>query len=124
MIDLDRFRAVNDTLGHHVGDRLLTLVGQRFPGRVRAADVVARLGGDEVAVLLHGADLQAARRAAVAHYDQLDEPFSIESSMLQVGGSIGVAPSRTGPRSSGRRISSARASSTSTASSTTGSPRS
>ena len=91
MIDLDRFKAVNDTLGHHVGDRLLTLVGQRFSGRVRAADVVARLGGDEFAVLLHGADLQAARRAAVALHDQLDEPFSIEASVLQVGGSIGVA---------------------------------
>ena len=91
MIDLDRFKAVNDTLGHHVGDRLLTLVGQRFSGRVRAADVVARLGGDEFAVLLHGADLPAARRAAVALHNQLDEPFSIESAMLQVGGSIGVA---------------------------------
>jgi diguanylate cyclase (GGDEF)-like protein len=91
MIDLDRFKTVNDTLGHHVGDRLLTLVGQRFCGRVRAADVVARLGGDEFAVLLHGADLPAARRAAVALHHQLDEPFSIESSMLQVGGSIGVA---------------------------------
>jgi diguanylate cyclase (GGDEF)-like protein len=91
MIDLDRFKAVNDTLGHHVGDRLLTLVGQRFTGRVRAADVVARLGGDEFAVLLHGADLAAARRAAVALLHQLDQPFSIESSTLQVGGSIGVA---------------------------------
>ena len=91
MIDLDRFKAVNDTLGHHVGDRLLTLVGQRFSGRVRAADVVARLGGDEFAVLLHGADLPAARRAAVALHHQLDEPFSIESATLQVGGSIGVA---------------------------------
>ena len=91
MIDLDRFKAVNDTLGHHVGDRLLTLVGQRFSGRVRAADVVARLGGDEFAVLLHDADLPAARRAAVALHHQLDEPFSIESATLQVGGSIGIA---------------------------------
>jgi diguanylate cyclase (GGDEF)-like protein len=91
MIDLDRFKAVNDTLGHHVGDRLLTLVGQRLSGRVRAADVVARLGGDEFAVLLHDADLSAARRVAVALYHQLDEPFSIESATLQVGGSIGVA---------------------------------
>jgi diguanylate cyclase len=91
MIDLDRFKSVNDTLGHHVGDRLLTLVGQRFSGRVRAADVVARLGGDEFAVLLHDADLPAARRAAFALHHQLDEPFSIESATLQVGGSIGIA---------------------------------
>ena len=91
MIDLDRFKAVNNTLGHHVGDRLLTLVGERFSGRVRAADVVARLGGDEFAVLLHDADLPAARRAAVALHHQLDEPFSIESATLRVGGSIGVA---------------------------------
>lgn len=64
MLDLDRFKNVNDTLGHLVGDQLLIRLSRALDTRVRDTDVIARLGGDEFAILLAGADLEAAERVA------------------------------------------------------------
>jgi diguanylate cyclase (GGDEF)-like protein/PAS domain S-box-containing protein len=64
LIDLDHFKAVNDTLGHHVGDQVIHAAGQALRGSVRADDIVGRLGGDEFAVLLPGADRERARATA------------------------------------------------------------
>jgi diguanylate cyclase (GGDEF)-like protein len=92
LIDLDRFKEVNDTLGHHDGDQLLVQVGQRIRGALRAVDTVARLGGDEFAVLLprikipEGATIVAAKLQAA-----LAQPFVLAGLSLEVEASIGVA---------------------------------
>ena len=64
MVDLDRFKELNDTLGHHAGDRLLAQLGPRLHDVVGDAGLVARLGGDEFALLLPGAGLAAASELA------------------------------------------------------------
>jgi diguanylate cyclase (GGDEF)-like protein len=91
-IDLDRFKEVNDTLGHAAGDALIREVGTRLVENVRRQDTVARLGGDEFAVLLPGlSDLpsitQLARRCLAA----LDAPFPILGREVRTSGSIGIA---------------------------------
>jgi diguanylate cyclase (GGDEF)-like protein/PAS domain S-box-containing protein len=65
MLDVDRFKEVNDTLGHQTGDHLLARVGERLRGRLRTTDTLARLGGDEFAVVLPGCTLQDAEHVAV-----------------------------------------------------------
>jgi diguanylate cyclase len=92
LIDLDRFKEVNDTLGHHYGDELLVQVGERLHGSLRAVDTVARLGGDEFAVLLPRIET-AEGAVAVAGKLQaaLEEPFRLEDLALGVEASIGVA---------------------------------
>jgi diguanylate cyclase (GGDEF)-like protein len=91
LLDLDRFKDVNDTLGHSVGDRLLTQVAQKLRLAVPAHATVARLGGDEFAVLLPGADETDAVAVARAVLGALARPIDIEGSILDVGGSIGIA---------------------------------
>ena len=91
MIDLDRFKEVNDTLGHNVGDHLLIEVGQRISSTLREVDAVARLGGDEFAVLLGNADAEHGTVTAHKIRNALDQGFSIEGLKLYVGASIGVA---------------------------------
>src|SRR5690606_28268611 len=92
LLDLDRFKDVNDTLGHQVGDQLLTEVGPRLERPLRSTDTVARLGGDEFAILLVGpTDLQRAWRVAERVVEALRHPFSIQDLTLEVGISIGVA---------------------------------
>ena len=92
LMDLDHFKEINDTLGHHQGDRLLQEVAMRLRATLRASDTVARLGGDEFGVLLHGV-VDPARAAAVARtlLERLCEPFAVDETTLQVGGSIGIA---------------------------------
>jgi diguanylate cyclase (GGDEF)-like protein/PAS domain S-box-containing protein len=95
-LDLDRFKDVNDTLGHPVGDQLLALVGHRLQGQLRASDTVARLGGDEFAVIqmdLH--EREDAERLARRLVERLREPFLIEGNRVTIGVSIGIA---VGPR--------------------------
>src|SRR5439155_21992035 len=79
IVDLDRFKDVNDTLGHHLGDVLLQLVGQRLEGTLRDSDTIARLGGDEFAILVPKTD-EAAMALLVTDRIRraLEEPFLVE----------------------------------------------
>jgi diguanylate cyclase (GGDEF)-like protein len=91
-VDLNRFKEINDTLGHHTGDALLRQVGARFQTVAPAGGTVARLGGDEFAVLLPGVPGEAEARAAAALIGQaLVEPFTLPDITLDVDACIGVA---------------------------------
>ncbi|TFD41704.1 EAL domain-containing protein [Cryobacterium sp. TMT2-10] len=91
LLDLDRFKEVNDSLGHDVGDLLLVQVGSRLSRRLRAGDLLARLGGDEFAVLLDGADQESAVAVARQLDQVLAEPFTLEGIALETKVSIGIA---------------------------------
>ena len=93
MIDLDRFKAVNDTHGHPVGDALLQMVARRLRSAVREDDVVSRLGGDEFAVALSTATAAGALAARLVNL--LSRPYLIEGHVAVIGASVGVA---VGPR--------------------------
>ena len=91
-IDLDHFKHINDSLGHHIGDRLLQAVGARMQECLREGDSIARLGGDEFVICL--AEVSRNRdAAAVAEKIQtaLGESFTVEGHVLQVGSSIGIS---------------------------------
>ncbi|MEU6204851.1 bifunctional diguanylate cyclase/phosphodiesterase [Micromonospora musae] len=92
LIDLDRFKNVNDALGHAVGDRLLVEVSQRLTALVGGRDMVARLGGDEFAIVMTGLTTVAeARELADRVVRTLAEPVPLDGLPLDVGGSIGIA---------------------------------
>ena len=91
LLDLDRFKEVNDTLGHHHGDLLLIQVGRRLAAALREADTVARLGGDEFAVLLPGATAEGAGAVADKLHVALQQPLSIGGITLDLDASIGIA---------------------------------
>jgi len=96
MIDLDRFKAVNDTLGHPVGDRLLTRVAERLRSIMTDNEVFGRLGGDEFAVVVRDAnDPQRLSKFAQSIIDTLSHPYEVDQHTLYIGASIGTA---TGPR--------------------------
>ena len=92
MLDLDQFKAINDSLGHAIGDRLLEQVGRRLLRRVRSMDTVARLGGDEYGVLIEELDApQVAARIADQILRAIAEPFDEQGYELFVSASIGIA---------------------------------
>jgi diguanylate cyclase (GGDEF)-like protein len=92
LIDLDRFKDINDTLGHHHGDLLLQLIGQRLAEALRESDTIARLGGDEFGVLVpHLTDQAAASQVADRIRQALVGPFEVEELKLDVEASIGIA---------------------------------
>lgn len=92
LLDLDRFKDVNDTLGHHVGDNLLKEIADRLRSSVRESDTVARLGGDEFAILLPEiGSLKAAQRISDKIRERLEDPFKLQGLTLEIGGSIGIA---------------------------------
>ena len=103
LLDLDGFKEVNDSLGHHAGDELLRQVGPRLRGTLRAADLLARLGGDEFAVLLEDTTAEEASAQAGRLRALLVEPFTIEGVRLHVGVSIGVSTAPV-PASSFREL--------------------
>jgi diguanylate cyclase (GGDEF)-like protein len=92
VIDLNYFKQVNDTLGHHVGDLVLQRVGALFSSRVRRSDTVARTGGDEFSVILE----EPTSREDAEHVGQslvhlLDEPLALGEHTVQIGASVGIA---------------------------------
>jgi diguanylate cyclase (GGDEF)-like protein len=91
LIDLDSFKEINDTLGHHSGDLLLREVGPRLRRVLRSVDTVARLGGDEFGMLLPDVDGEAAVGVARAALRALEQPFVMQGLTLDVEASIGIA---------------------------------
>ncbi|MFM9940995.1 MAG: putative bifunctional diguanylate cyclase/phosphodiesterase [Hyphomicrobiaceae bacterium] len=93
-LDLDRFKYVNDTLGHPVGDKLLQSVAARLKATLRGTDTIARLGGDEFAIV----QVQAEQPAGAAHLAQriiesIGEPFEIDGHQVVIGASVGISVS-------------------------------
>ena len=91
LIDLDRFKEVNDSFGHHVGDRLLQLVGARLAETMGQDVVLARLGGDEFGVIMPAADTAAAHQIITGALAALRHPFQLDETALHVDASIGIA---------------------------------
>ncbi|MCJ2086220.1 EAL domain-containing protein [Methylobacterium sp. E-005] len=95
MLDLDRFKFVNDTLGHAMGDELLRKVAARLRSVLAAGDVVARLGGDEFAILLlDSAAVSAPEAVAAQLVSVIDRAFLLEGQLIHVGVSVGIAVGR------------------------------
>jgi diguanylate cyclase (GGDEF)-like protein/PAS domain S-box-containing protein len=93
--DLDRFKLVNDSLGHDAGDRLLIQVAKRLRLKLRASDTVGRLGGDEFVVLVDDIHVEADAHAAVQRVvDILEQPFEVDGETIFVSASVGVALAR------------------------------
>jgi diguanylate cyclase (GGDEF)-like protein/PAS domain S-box-containing protein len=91
-LDLDRFKNVNDGLGHPIGDQLLQAVARRLQRLVRGEDTIARLGGDEFTILLESAsDRDAIGAVAQKVVEALSQPFTIEDHKLHIGASIGIS---------------------------------
>jgi diguanylate cyclase (GGDEF)-like protein len=91
MLDLDRFKEVNDTLGHHMGDLLLEQVADRLRESVAEGDLAARFGGDEFAVFIPGAEEVDASLLAETISHRLEEPFDLRGTTVAIAGSIGIA---------------------------------
>ncbi len=91
LADLDRFKEINDTLGHQNGDLILQQVSMRLRNALRESDTIARLGGDEFAALLPSVDLTQATNIVRKLIGALEEPFIIDEQVLHVGASFGIA---------------------------------
>src|SRR5262249_22771613 len=99
-LDLDRFKLVNDTLGHPVGDQILQSVAVRLQASIDSGDMLARFGGDEFTVLLDGLKNEmAARMTAERLMDVLNQPVVVDGLEVFTGASIGVALSTRPPLS-------------------------
>jgi diguanylate cyclase (GGDEF)-like protein len=91
LLDLNRFKEVNDTLGHHYGDMVLREVSARVQSVVRGSATLARLGGDEFAVVLPSADFTMAIKVARTILAMLDMPYELEEHSIDVGASLGIS---------------------------------
>ncbi len=91
-VDLDKFKPINDTLGHAAGDEVLRAVANRISGAVRASDTVARIGGDEFVVILENLNrADEAGRVAQKILDSLAQPFRFGAATAEIGASIGIS---------------------------------
>jgi diguanylate cyclase (GGDEF)-like protein/PAS domain S-box-containing protein len=90
-MDLDRFKIVNDTMGHDVGDELLKYVAARIASILRKPDILARIGGDEFAILLHNSNELGVERVVERMMENVQRPFNVGEYTLTVGLSIGAA---------------------------------
>jgi diguanylate cyclase (GGDEF)-like protein/PAS domain S-box-containing protein len=96
-LDLDRFKPINDELGHHVGDHVLVVLSDRIHAVVRDTDTPARIGGDEFAVLIEGfEDTELLERVTRRLIDTISEPISVDGVTVQVGVSIGIVAADEG----------------------------
>jgi diguanylate cyclase (GGDEF)-like protein len=91
LVDLDKFKEINDTHGHQIGDLLIQEVATRLKNVIRESDTAARLGGDEFALLLLGADIQGGIQIAKKVIQQLRDIFTINGLRLEIGGSAGLS---------------------------------
>ena len=108
MIDLDRFKAVNDTLGHPMGDRLLVRVAERLRQLMRAGETAGRLGGDEFAVVLtDSSDANRVTALSDAIISTLSRPYEVDHNTMYIGASVGTAVSPRDGRSAEMLIRSA-----------------
>jgi diguanylate cyclase (GGDEF)-like protein len=98
MLDLDRFKQVNDTLGHPAGDRVIAEIAAVLRGRTRETDVLARLGGDEFAIVLPRCDLDEAQDVAAEIATAIRERMRDEKDIPPITASIGIAPFGAGQR--------------------------
>lgn len=94
LLDLDKFKPVNDTYGHDAGDELLKMVADRLRDCVRSSDLIARLGGDEFGIILGGTGPTNERTAEIAEriVRKLQAPFPIFDHLISIGVSVGIAP--------------------------------
>lgn len=91
LMDLNHFKEINDTLGHHNGDFILQQVGSRLHQVLKPGEVVARLGGDEFGVMVPHANAELAQQAAAALLRVLEQPFTLEEQSFHIGASVGIA---------------------------------
>ena len=91
LVDLDGFKELNDTLGHHAGDEVLRQIGPRLRALLRPGDTLARLGGDEFALVLVPADEATGSAAGLRVRAALEEPFAVAGIRLHVDASVGIA---------------------------------
>ncbi len=91
LLDLNRFKEINDTLGHGVGDEVLIIVSQRMLEGLRDSDTVARIGGDEFSFILTGVDQILAEKMAKKIIDIIEPTFEVDNHTLKIGASIGIS---------------------------------
>ena len=105
LLDLDRFKVINESVGHAVGDRLLAAVGQRLVGTLRPSDTVARFGGDEFGIILDPiVDVEDARRIAERIGHELRAPFPMGGREWFISASLGIAVGRPGRATPGEML--------------------
>ena len=91
LLDLDRFKDINDTLGHGIGDEVLRIVASRLNSGIRESDTISRIGGDEFCAIVEGTERVVAENIAMKLANAIEPPFQINGHTLQVGTSIGIA---------------------------------
>lgn len=91
LLDLDRFKDINDTLGHGIGDEVLRIVANRLNTEIRDSDTVSRIGGDEFCAIIDGVERVVAENIALKLANVIEPPFEVSGHTLQVGTSIGIA---------------------------------